>query len=185
MQPIFLIVGGPGVGKSTTSRALAATFPRSIHIPVDDLRHMVVAASSCRNRPVWAGPRPPDHPRARTAMRMALAYAEAGFAVVLDDFYDQNHLTEYRAMLARPEAHAVFLVSTPEEARRRNAARSGVGEGYIDAAIEFQHALAAPHLDGLAADGWLIIDTTAMDTERIVAAILDHAAQAAERATAG
>ena len=178
MQPIFLVVGGPGVGKSTTSRALAATFPRSIHIPVDDLRHMVVSGLQLPEPvPVWS----PDLVRQitlarETAMRMALDYAEAGFAVVLDDFYDQNHLAEYRTLLTRPEAHATFLVSTPEEARRRNAARSGAGESYIDAAIEFQHALAAPHLDGLAADGWLILDTTTLATDAIVAAILDHAA---------
>lgn len=43
MKTIYLVVGPPAVGKSTTSRALAARFPRSVHIPVDDLRHMVVA----------------------------------------------------------------------------------------------------------------------------------------------
>jgi predicted kinase len=187
MEPIFLIVGGPGVGKSTTSRVLAATFPRSIHIPVDDLRHMVVNGLELPEPvPSWG----PELIRQITlardaAMRMALDYAEAGLAVVLDDFYDQNHLAEYRTLLARPEAHAVFLVSTPEEARRRNAARAGEGESYIDTAIEFQHDLAAPHLDRLAADGWLILDTTAMDVDSVVAAILEHAEPAADGVGSG
>ena len=43
MIPIFLVVGPPAVGKSTTSRSLAAHFPQSIHVPVDDLRDMVVS----------------------------------------------------------------------------------------------------------------------------------------------
>ena len=36
MSPVFLIVGAPATGKSTVSRALAARFPKSIAIGVDD-----------------------------------------------------------------------------------------------------------------------------------------------------
>ena len=43
MHPIYLVVGPPAVGKSTTSGALAARFPKSLHIPVDDFRNMVVS----------------------------------------------------------------------------------------------------------------------------------------------
>ena len=42
MPPIFLIVGAPATGKSTASRALAARFPKSVAIGVDDLRNMVI-----------------------------------------------------------------------------------------------------------------------------------------------
>jgi tRNA A37 N6-isopentenylltransferase MiaA len=35
---MFLIAGPPAVGKSSTSRALAARFPRCLYIPVDDIR---------------------------------------------------------------------------------------------------------------------------------------------------
>ena len=38
MPPVFLIAGAPATGKSTASRALAAKYPKSIAICVDDLR---------------------------------------------------------------------------------------------------------------------------------------------------
>lgn len=43
MIPIFLITGAPAVGKTTTGRALASRFDKSLHIPVDDVRGMVVS----------------------------------------------------------------------------------------------------------------------------------------------
>jgi tRNA uridine 5-carbamoylmethylation protein Kti12 len=46
MQPIFLIMGTPASGKSTVAKALMQRFERGLHIPVDDLRHLVVAGLS-------------------------------------------------------------------------------------------------------------------------------------------
>jgi len=43
MTPIFLITGSPGVGKTTIGKALAGRFAKSMHIPVDDIRFMVVS----------------------------------------------------------------------------------------------------------------------------------------------
>jgi len=182
MQPIFLVVGGPGVGKSTTSRALGATFPRSIHVPVDDLRHMVVAGLSLPG-PHWGDELRSQITLAReVAVRMALDYAEAGFAVVLDDFYDPHGLAEYRELLARPEAQGIVLFPDQAEARRRNAARSpGEAGAYIDGAIPIAYGFLEPALERLAAEGWLILDTTALDVDGAVAAILDHARLRAER----
>jgi predicted kinase len=176
MQPIFLVVGGPGVGKSTTSRALAATFPRSIHVPVDDLRHMVIAGLALPG-PEWTPELVRQIALARgAAVRLALDYAEAGFAVVLDDFYDPHGLAEYRGLIARPETHGVVLVPSQAEARRRNAARSpGEAGAYIDEAIPTAYGFLEPALERLAAEGWLVLDTTAMDVDGAVAAILDHA----------
>lgn len=46
MLPIFLLAGGPAVGKSTTAAALSARFARGVHIPVDALSDMVVAGQA-------------------------------------------------------------------------------------------------------------------------------------------
>ena len=43
MAALFLIVGGPAVGKSSTATALARRFPRAVHVEVDKLREMVVS----------------------------------------------------------------------------------------------------------------------------------------------
>jgi predicted kinase len=186
MQPIFVVVGGPGVGKSTTSRALAATFPTSIHIPVDDLRHMVVSGLSLPG-PDWGEDLVRQIRLARgAAIRMALDYADAGFAVVLDDFYDPDGFAGYEALLLRPGTHGIALYPTREEARRRNAARSpGEAGRYIDTAITHAYRWLSPAVGRLAAEGWLVLDTTHLDVAGSVAAILDHAWLGAERTRDG
>jgi predicted kinase len=175
-QPIFLVVGGPGAGKSTTSRALAGAFPRSLHLPVDDLRHMVVSGLVLPN-PDWDEELVRQIRLAReAAVRIAEAYAAAGFAVVLDDFFDPRGLVEYRDLLERG-AIGVVLYPTAEEARRRNAARStGEEAGYIDAAIGHAYSVLGPAVGRLAEEGWLVLDTTDMEVAAVVAAILERAA---------
>jgi predicted kinase len=176
MQPIFLVVGGPGVGKSTTSRALAASFASSIHLPVDDLRHMVVSGLALPS-PEWDDELVRQIRLARgAAVQMAEAYAAAGFAVVLDDFYDPHGLVEYRGLLSRPGTVGVVLYPTAEEARRRNAARStGEEAGYIDGAIAHAYAVLGPAVGRLAEEGWLVLDTTEMDVAAVVAVIRERA----------
>ena len=86
MNTIYLIIGPPAVGKSTTSRALAGRFPRSIHIPVDDLRNMVVNGLALPAAE-WGDELSRQVALARNAViAMALAYRQAGFTVVIDDF---------------------------------------------------------------------------------------------------
>jgi len=176
MQPIFLIVGGPGVGKSTTSRALAATYDRGIHIPVDDLRHMVVSGLSLPG-PDWSEELVRQLALARgAAIRMAIDYADAGFAEVLDDFYHPDGFAAYEALLLRSGTHGIVLYPAPEEARRRNAARSpGEAGMYIDVAITRAYGVISPAVGRLAAEGWLVLDTTDLDVDGSVEAILDHA----------
>lgn len=174
--PIFLVVGGPGAGKSTTSRALASTFARSVHVPVDDLRHMVVGGL------VLPGPEWPEELRRQVglareaAIRLALDHAAASFAVVVDDFWDPHELVEYQGLLARPATHAVVLLPDPAEARRRNAARSPGDAGvYVDGAIPLVHAMLEPAVVRLRDAGWLVLDTTHLDVDAAVAAIRAHA----------
>jgi len=176
MQPIYLVVGSPSAGKSTTSRALAATFGRSIHVPVDDLRHMVVSGLALPG-PDWSEELVHQVALARdTAIRMAIAYADAGFCVVLDDFYDPGGLAGYEALLRRPVTHGIVLYPTPEEARRRNATRNGgKGDAYTDEAITHSYSMLSPAIARLTAEGWLVLDTTGLDVEASVMAILEHA----------
>ena len=94
MQPLFLLIGPPAVGKSTTSKALAAKFGRSIHIPVDDIRDMVVSGLVLPSLE-WNQDLVQQITLAReSVIQMGLNYQRAGFAVVVDDFLDPNQLQE-------------------------------------------------------------------------------------------
>lgn len=170
-SPIYLIVGSTSAGKSTAARALAASFERGVHVPVDDLRHMVVAGLALP-APGWGDELVRQISLARsTAIRMAVDYAAAGFAVAIDDFFDPLGLREYRELLTRPGAYGIVLYPSEAEVRRRNAARVGIPDPTAEMAIGHAYGFMPPLLDGLAADGWLILDTTTLDVAGTVEAI--------------
>lgn len=175
VPPIVLITGAAAVGKTTTARALAGAFPRSIHLPVDDVRHMVVGGMA------WPGPDWHDALIEQVALargaviRTAGDYAAAGFSVVIDDFFDPLGMREYRSMLTGPETIAVLLHPSEAVARRRNAERNGgVPNPMDERAIGHAYGFLGPALDELTADGWLVLDTTDLDVQATVEAILDR-----------
>lgn len=174
MPPIFLIVGAPAVGKSTTSRAVAESFPRSIHIPVDTIRHMVVSDMAMPST-TWSAALVEQVGLARTnVIRMALDYHQAGFAVVIDDFFDPHHCAEYQVLRGHPDVVKVVLFPSQDEAHQRNFRRAGddpfrllLDEGIRDV---YQNLRSAQ--PELLADGWRMLDTTSMRLEDVTAAIL-------------
>jgi predicted kinase len=175
MEPVFLVIGAPAVGKSTTCRALAARYQRAVHIPVDDLRDMVVAGRVLPS-PDWPDEVTTQLALARqTAIDVATRYAAHGFAVVIDDFFDPGGLAEYRDVVARPGVRGVILFPTQDEAHRRNFERTGGDPGrvFIDEGIRHVYGLLAPQVDRLAREGWLILDTTGLSVEAAVDAIVD------------
>ncbi len=174
MNSIFLIVGPPAVGKSTTSRALAARFSKSIHIPVDDLRMMVVSGLLLPG-PEWSDELAQQIALARqSAAWAALKYYQAGFSVVIDDFWDSEHLTDYQALLDHPHFHKVVLYPRQDAAHQRNRQRSeGSPEvAYIDEGIQIVYRQLKASAVRLAEDGWVVVDTTALSVDETVAAIL-------------
>ena len=178
VTPIFLVAGGPAVGKSTTAAALAARFPKSVHIPVDAVRDMVVSGHALPGA-VWSDELVQQLAVARDSVAyMALAYRQAGFAVVIDDFWDPNSgLAEYAALFSQPQTFKVLLYPSRGAARARNRQRSGPGAAadYIDEGIR----LVYEHLDtvasDLAAQGWWVLDTSEMAVEDVVSSVLARA----------
>ncbi len=179
-SPIFLVVGPPAVGKSTTSRALAARFPKSIHIPVDDVRNMVVSGIALPGD-VWSEDLAQQVTLARSSVvQMAHAYHGAGFVVVIDDFLDPNHRSDYHALLGHPDLHKIVLFPDQEAAHRRNLQRSGESpaRAYIDEGVRTVYRQLGGSVPQLAQEGWLVVDTTTLSVEDTVTEIL-------QRTTAG
>lgn len=183
---MYLVVGPPAAGKSTTARALAAAFDRSVHIPVDDLRHQVVGGLALP-APEWTAEIARQVTLGReAALRVTEVYRAAGYAIVLDDFYDPLGMREYLELLARPGSHGILLLPTEAEARRRNAARSGGElEPYIETAIDHAYAILDPIVGRLSAEGWLVLDTTHLDVAATVRRIVDDTAEASPETANG
>ena len=165
---IFLIAGGPGVGKSTTARALADTYESSIHIDVDQIRHSVRGGLVLPGFEWSAELRRQIRLARETTVDMARRYAGEGFTVVIDDFWDVEDLAEYN-VLSGPAVHRVLLYPSQDEARRRNRVRSPGEEGdMIDAAIPFVYEHYGPRVEAMRADGWRVIESTGLDVGSVV-----------------
>jgi predicted kinase len=175
--PIFLVVGAPAVGKSTVSRALAQRFERGVHIPVDDLRDMV-AAGRILPSPDW-GPGLVEQVglARRSAIAMAARYADAGFAVVLDDFWDPPGLLDYRELPDRRPLHRVLLRPPREVALERNHGRHGEDpvRSYLDEGIELVYGLYDAAREQLDREGWLILDNADLSPDEAAARIVAEA----------
>jgi chloramphenicol 3-O-phosphotransferase len=171
--PIFLLSGLPAAGKSSVARALMARFPYGLHLSVDSLRTWVVSGYA-RATPVLS----PEARRQfavarRSAARIAREYADAGFAVAVDDVLSPG---DARDLFVTPFAgytiHKVLLRPSLDEALRRNAARAKTS---FDTAYLAETILALDRrMDAqeYAADGWLVIDTTTLTVEATVDAVI-------------
>ena len=177
MTPIFLIVGLPGAGKSTIAKALAATFAKSIHIPVDTMRYMVVSGLRTP-APDWNQELIEQLVLARENVSvMALRYNENGFAVTVDDFWDHiSRLTEYQALMTASHTYRILLYPTEETALARNFGRYGPGEknDRYAGAIRFAYPLLRTAIAELKEQGWLVVDSTDQSIEETVAEILER-----------
>ncbi len=176
MEPIFLIVGPPAVGKSTTSHALATRFTRSVHIPVDDLREMVVSGLLLP-APEWSDELTQQVSLARaSAVQMAVNYRNAGFTVVIDDFWDEDHLEDYQALFSYPHTHKIVLFPDQEVAHQRNLQRAGEdpARGYIDEGIRIVYERLLEVAPRLSKEGWVVVDSSSMEVENAVDSILER-----------
>jgi predicted kinase len=175
MADIFLVVGAPAVGKSTTAHALAAQFEKSIHIPVDDIREMIVAGL-VRPGGDWNQPLVEQLALARkSAIQMAITYNKAGFVVVIDDFWDPNsQLQEYDPLFQEANVHKILLFPSQQVAEQRNLKRSGSVEGsrYIAEGIRTVYESLKTDISSLENQGWIVADTSERNIEATVKYIL-------------
>lgn len=174
-QPIFLVSGTPGAGKSSVTTALMQRFEFGLHIPVDDLREWVVSGLA-DPVPTWTEETARQFHLARqSALQTARLYAEAGFAVAIDDvLFENQYRAEYVKGFSGYQVYKVLLVPSLEQALTRNANRTNKTydtAGLVEIIKEIHQALLTQDLD---ADDWLVIDSTSLTITETVDVILKH-----------
>jgi predicted kinase len=80
-EPVLIVTGAPGSGKTTVARLLAETANRAVHIESDCFFHFIVTG--------YVDPwKPESHEQNTTVMRIvgevAGGYARAGYSTILD-----------------------------------------------------------------------------------------------------
>ena len=138
-------------------------FPKSIAICVDDLRSMVVSGLENPSAE-WSSALVEQLQLARKSVtEMAKRYQDAGYAVVIDDFYDPyTQMSEYSELFTKDDMQRVLLYPAQQQAHERNLRRSGPGQWqeYLDEGIRIVYGALNAVVDDLAQRGWTVLDTT-------------------------
>jgi tRNA uridine 5-carbamoylmethylation protein Kti12 len=168
---IFLISGVPGSGKSSVSRELMNRFNRGVHIPVDDLREMVVSGIA-HPVPVWTEETGRQFVLARaSAIKVATIYNEAGFAVVIDDVISSENLhKDYIPNFGNLKPYPILLLPSKEVNLQRNATREN--KNFDTTILEQVIGYLYEELSQMDHADWLVIDSSDLTLEQTVDLIL-------------
>ena len=148
-------------------------FDFGLHVPVDNLREWVVSGI--------AHPVPELTPESerqfalarRSAAWLANVYAQAGFAVAIDDVIDPGNAAKLEQSLSVPICK-VLLRPTLEVTQRRNAERKN--KPFHTSVLQdvITSIYKAHNLDAYEAANWLVLDSDTLSVSETVDAIFAH-----------
>lgn len=171
------MVGPPAVGKSTAARLLASAAGSGVHVPVDDLRELVVSGRELPGAEFSEALVAQFGAARRVALAALSAYTDLGFTVVLDDALDPLGLREYDEVVGSGAATGVVIRPDKDVAIARALQRETRPEGaaYICLGIDIVYAFLDDVLPRLLGLGWQVLDNTDLGPAQTAAAIHDLA----------
>lgn len=167
--PIYFLTGAPGVGKSTTARALADRFEKAVLFDIDYFRKLVVKGLSEPSQN-WTDETTLQFHLAHVAVgQSAKTYSDAGFAVIAEQCSSPESIQTF-LKYAGP-SQVVCLKAEMQANLRRNRERENKSFDPMD----IEHFVLAlgdkMHREHHAA-GFAVLDTTDLSTEETVDRIL-------------
>jgi len=140
-----------------------------MHIPVDDVRGLVVSGRADPLGPWTAETEQQFRMSWETAGRIAARYADEGFVVAIDDVVPPRAVAIYERSVGERAVRKVLLAPSLDVALQRNSTARGKA---------FDTAVLAPTIRDLHAtlvtdrSPWLVIDSSNMSVTETVDAIL-------------
>ncbi len=126
---IYVITGVMAAGKSTVAAALAERLPRSVHLPGDIFRTMIVNGREDMREAPSASALSQLDLRYRITAKVAQEYCDAGFTVVVEDNYLGEGLTRFVELLGDYPVYPIVLAPRMEVVAERERARARKGYG--------------------------------------------------------
>jgi len=170
---IVLVTGPMAAGKSTIANALAATFPKGVHVEGDVFRRSIVAGR------IEMTSEPSDDAIAQLRLRYRLTakvaeqYASAGYTVVVEDVVAGRLLGEFVGLFAHRPLHLVVLLPDENAITRREADR--LEKGYDNWTVSSLYRIFAEETERLG----LWLDTSALTPQSTVLEICSRASESA------
>lgn len=171
-HPIFVLSGTHGSGKSTVAAALMQHFDFGVHIAVDDVRRCVMSGFADIVPEVTVETERQFRLARWSALQTATIYAEAGFAVALDDIVEEKIFQrQYQQLLHGYPIRKVLLAPSVDVALAR-LAEKGIKQGkpWLEHTRALHQDLGKANRTG---DKWLVLDNSNLSVEQTVAQILD------------